>query len=66
MMDLFETHKLFAYAVVAWVCSVITAIVVVWLFNFGKTTLPDATMGGSVMALFGLALMNLRKVRGLE
>lgn len=61
-----ERHKLVAYGVLAWAVTVITAIVWVWLANFGKANMADATLGGSVVALFGAALMNLRKVRGLE
>ncbi len=66
MIEFLEQHKLVAYAVVVWAVSIITAIVVVWLINFGETGMADATLGGSVVALLGLALLNLRKVRGLE
>lgn len=65
-LSFLERHKLVAYLVVAWAVGIITAIVWVWLANFGKAGMPDATMGGSVVALFGVALLNLRKVRGLE
>lgn len=66
MIDLIEHHKLVAYVAVAWAIGIITAIVWVWLANFGKAGMADATLGGSVVGLFAIALMHLRKVRGLE
>lgn len=65
-MEFMEQHKLVAYALVLWAVCIVTAIVWVWLSNFGKASGSDAALGGSVITLFGVALLNLRKVRGLE
>lgn len=66
MIDLLWRKYVMSFAVVAWVIFIVSAIVWVWLENFGKTNMADAAMGGSVIALLGVALHNLRKVRGLE
>ena len=41
-LSFLERHKLVAYLVVAWAVGIITAIVWVWLANFGKAGMPDA------------------------
>lgn len=65
---LFEAHPVAAWLVIAlvlWGAGLVTAIVVIWLANWGTATAADAAIFAGVVTLFGLPIAGLWKLKGL-
>jgi hypothetical protein len=68
MTDFIRRYQIISNTAVLWAIGIITKITLVWSDSVLEHGLgaPSASLGVALVGLFGIAVLNLRKMRGVE